>query len=245
MTGRLADKVTIVTGASSGQGKVASELFAQEDALLVLADVDEEGLELTAADVREAGADPVLFIGDLTTEPANEALVQAALDRYGRVDVLYNAAGLVRFAPLAEMSLDTFRFVIDHELTMVFLTYKHVVRAMLDRGNGGSIINISSGAGSPGHVAHAATKWGVSGLTKQIAAEYGPHGIRCNALSPGYLVYQEGQLRVPRQHPMRPPTGIPLGRHMTPEDSAALALYLASDDSSMVTGQTISITGGR
>ncbi len=245
MAGRLENKVTIITGAASGQGKVTSELFAREDALLVLADIDEEGLELTAADVRESGADPVLFVGDLTTESANEALVRTALDRYGRVDVLYNAAGLVRFAPLAEMSLETFRFVIDHELTMVFLTCKHVVRAMLGKGNGGSIINISSGAGAPGHVAHAATKAGVTGLTKQIAVEYGPKGIRCNALSPGYLVYKEGQLRVARQSPLREPTGIPLGRHMAPEDSAALALYLASDESSMVTGQNISITGGR
>ena len=144
---RLADKATIITGAASGQGKAASTLFAREGALLVLADLDAEGLELTAADVREVGADPVLFVGDLTTEPANEAMVQTALDRYGRVDVLYNAAGFVRFAPLHELSLDDWRFVVDHELTMVFLACREVVRAMVDRGNGGSIINISSESG--------------------------------------------------------------------------------------------------
>ena len=249
MAGRLADKVTIITGAASGQGKVASGLFAGEDALLVLADIDEEGLELTAADVREAGADPVLFVGDLTTEAANEELVNAALARHGRVDVLYNAAGLVRFGSLHELDLEDWRFVVDHELTMVFLTCRQVVRAMLEKGNGGSIINISSGSGyhsgTPRHAAHAATKAGVSGMTKQIAAEYGRHGIRCNAIAPGFLVYGEGQRRVAAQSVVRPPDGIPLGRHVTPDDTAACALYLASDDSSMMSGQTVSVDGGR
>ena len=246
---RLVDKATIITGAASGQGKAASTLFAREGALLVLADLDAEGLELTAADVREVGADPVLFVGDLTTEDANVALVQTALDRYGRVDVLYNAAGFVRFAPLHELSLDDWRFVVDHELTMVFLACREVVRAMVDRGNGGSIINISSESGfhsgAPRHAAHAATKAGVAGMTKQIAAEYGAHGIRCNAVAPGFLVYEEGERRVAGQSAVRPPDGIPMGRHITPHDTAACALYLASDASSMMSGQTVSVDGGR
>ncbi len=249
MAGRLTDKVTIITGAASGQGKVAAELFAREGALLVLADVDREGLELTAADVRQVGADPVLSVGDLTTESANEELVSAALARHGRVDVLYNAAGLVRFGSLHELSQEDWQFVIDHELTMVFLTCRQVVRAMLDKGNGGSIINISSGSGyhsgAPRHAAHAATKAGVAGMTKQIAAEYGRHGIRCNAIAPGFLVYAPGQRRVTGQSGSPPPTGIPLGRHVTPEDTAACALYLASDDSHMMSGQTVSVDGGR
>ena len=249
MAGRITDKVCIITGAASGQGKAAAELFAREGALLVLGDVDREGLEATAVTTREAGADTVPYVGDLTQEPANEALVRAALDRHGRVDVLYNAAGLVRFSPLHEMSIEDWRFTIDHELTMVFLTCKHVVRAMLDRGNGGSIINISSGSGyhsgTRRHAAHAATKAGIAGLTKQIAVEYGDKGIRCNAIAPGFLVYAPGQRRVAAQSPVRPPDGIPLGRHVAPEDTAAAALYLASDDSSMVTGQTLSVDGGR
>jgi NAD(P)-dependent dehydrogenase (short-subunit alcohol dehydrogenase family) len=249
MADRLANKVAIITGAASGQGKVAAGMFAREGALLVLADIDEEGLEITAADVREAGGDAMTCIGDLTTEAANEALLNATLERHGRVDVLYNAAGLVRFGSLHELSLEDWQFVVDHEVTMVFLTCRQVVRAMLEKGNGGSIINISSGSGfhsgTPRHTAHAATKAGVAGMSKQIAAEYGSHGIRCNAIAPGFLVYEEGQRRVQGQSRIMPADGIPLGRHVTPEDTAACAIFLASDDSSMLSGQTVSVDGGR
>ncbi|MCI0888314.1 MAG: SDR family oxidoreductase [Chloroflexi bacterium] len=248
MAGRLSGKSAIITGAASGQGRVAASVFAAEGALLTLADVDGEGLEETAIAVREAGGDPLLFAGDLTDEPTNEELVRQAIGRFGHIDVLYNAAGFVRFAPLHEMSLEDWRFVIDNELTLVFLTTKHVIRAMLERGKGGSIINVSSGSGyhsgTPRHAAHAATKAAIAGLTKQIAVEYGPEGIRCNAIAPGFLVYAEGQRRVKSQSVEMPATAIPLGRHVTPDDTAQWAAFLASDDSPMVTGQVISVDGG-
>lgn len=248
MAGRLDGKVAIITGAASGQGRVAASVFAAEGALLTLADLDGEGLEETAMEVREAGGDPLLFTGDLTDEPTNEELVRRSVERFGQVDVLYNAAGFVRFAPLHEMPLADWQFVVDNELTIVFLTTKHVIRAMLEKGSGGSIINVSSGSGyhsgTPRHAAHAATKAGIAGLTKQIAVEYGPHGIRCNAIAPGFLVYAEGQRRVKGQTVVMPATGIPLGRHVTPEDTAQWAAFLASDDSPMMTGQVISVDGG-
>ena len=246
MAGRLADKVCVVTGAASGQGRVAAEIFAREGALLALSDVDGVGLDEVAALVRQAGADPILYHGDLTREEANEEMIRLAVDRHGRVDVLYNAAGLVRFSPVHDTSLEDWRFTIDHELTITFLGCKHAVRAMLDRGNGGSIINISSVAGlypSPRHAAHAATKAGIVGLTRQIAVEYGPKGIRCNAIAPSFLEYGPGQRRIASQTPVSPPTG-PLGRHARPEDTAYCALYLASDESSFVTGQVLIVDGG-
>ena len=247
MAGRLADKVSIITGAASGQGRVAAEIFAREGALLVLADMDREGLEEEAAQVRKAGGDPQLFEGNLTQEEANRVMVADAVKRHGRVDVLYNAAGLVRMGPLLETSLENWHFTLEHELTITFLGCKHVVAAMLEHGSG-SIINISSGSGGvrgvPNHAAHAATKAGIVGLTRQIAVEYGPKGIRCNAIAPGFLVYEPGQRRIASQTRERSPEGIPLGRFTRPEDTAYCALYLASEEASYVTGQLFVVDGG-
>lgn len=249
MAERLAGKIAIITGAASGQGRVASSVFASEGATLVLADIDRDGLEETAKEVRAVGGDPMLFGGDLTKEPANAELVRQTVERHGQVDVLYNAAGFVRFASLHEMTLEDWQFVVDNELTLVFLTCKHVLIAMLQKGNPGAIVNISSGSGyssgTPRHAAHAATKAAIAGLTKQIAVEYGPHGIRCNAIAPGFLVYAEGQRRVKGQTRIMPADGIPLGRHVTPEDTARWAAFLASDESWMMTGQVVSVDGGR
>jgi len=247
MAGRLDGKATIITGAASGQGRVASEIFGSEGALLLLADLDAVGVEETADRVRQAGGQAVIFVGDLTKEGPNQEMVDRAVKLWGKLDVIYNAAGLVKFSSLHETSLEDWQFVIDHELTLVFLACKWAVRAMLDSGSG-SIINISSGSGlysgTPRHAAHAATKAAIVGLTKQIAVEYGPKGIRCNAVVPGFLEYAPGQRRIQSQTPPRTPEGVPLGRFTRPEDTAKCALYLASDDASYVTGQTIIVDGG-
>lgn len=247
MPGRLADKVCLITGAASGQGRVASQLFARESALLVLADIDTEGLEETARLVRQEGGDAALYAGDLTREEPNREMVDLALQRHGRVNSLYNAAGLVRFAPAHEMSLEDWHYTIEYELTITFLGCKHALRAMVDRGSG-SIVNVSSLSGfvhgTPSHAAHAATKAGIAGLTRQIAVEYGPHGIRCNAIAPSYLVYEPGQRRVAAQSGTRSAESIPLRRHCRPEDTAQAAIYLVSDESSFVTGQILIVDGG-
>ena len=246
MPNRMEGKVAVITGAASGQGRLAAQLFDREGAALVLADLDAEGLAETAASLT---GEAVTVAGDLTREDANERLAQAALDAHGRIDALYNAAGLVRFSPLHETSLEDWRFVLDHELTMVFLTCKHVLPSMMEAGRG-SIVNVSSvsgySSGSKRHPAHAAAKAAIAGLTKQVAVEYGPYGIRCNAIAPGFLVYAEGQRRIAGQSGSGPPKeAVPLGRHVAPEDTALCALYLASDESAMVNGQTIVVDGGR
>jgi NAD(P)-dependent dehydrogenase (short-subunit alcohol dehydrogenase family) len=117
---------------------------------------------------------------------------------------------------------------------------------MLEAGSG-SIVNISSVSGlygSPNHAAHAATKSGIAGLTRQMAVDYGPRGIRCNAIAPGFLVYGPGQRRIASQTARFEPTGIPLGRFCAPEDTAWCAVYLASDESAFMTGQVLIVDGG-
>jgi len=246
MAGRLANKVCIITGAASGQGRVAAQFFAREGALLLLADVDKDGLEETDRLLRDEENEAALYVGDLTQESSNEQMVEAAIRRHGRVDALYNAAGLVKFSRAHETSIEDWRFTIDHELTITFLACKHALRAMLEAGSG-SIVNISSVSGlygSPNHAAHAATKAGIAGLTRQMAVDYGPRGIRCNAIAPGFLVYAPGQRRIASQTARFEPTGIPLGRFCRPEDTAWTAVYLASDESSFMTGQVLIVDGG-
>jgi NAD(P)-dependent dehydrogenase (short-subunit alcohol dehydrogenase family) len=243
MSGRLGGKVTIITGAARGQGRVAAETFAREGARLILSDMDRPGLEEAAHPAREAGAEVAIHSGDLTREEANRELVDLAVQCYGRLDVMYNNAGRIRFASIHEHTLEDWEFNLANELTLVFLGCKHALRAMM-AARSGSIINVASRSGLfgvPGHGAHAATKAGVIGLTRQIAVEYGPKGIRCNAIAPSYIDYGEERSR------MRVNTldSYPLGRFAQPQDPVNAALFLASDEASFITGQVILVDGGR
>ena len=246
MPDRLDGKSIIITGASSGQGRVAAQRFAEEGARLVLADKDHEGLSEVDALIKSNSGDVALYAADLTLELANEAMVALAMKSYGGLDAIYTPAGLVKFGSADDITLDDWKFVVDFELTMTFLSCKYALRAMKDTG-GGSIINVSSVSGIKGsirHAAHAATKMGVIGLTRQIAVEYGPQAVRCNAIAPGYITYGPGQLRVARQTLNAPnPDHVPLRRHCTPEDTANVALFLASDESAFVSGQVIVVDG--
>jgi NAD(P)-dependent dehydrogenase (short-subunit alcohol dehydrogenase family) len=243
MSGRLAGKVAIITGAARGQGRVAAETFAREGARLVLSDMDRPGLEEAGDLAREAGAEVAIHSGDLTHEEANRELVELAVQCYGRLDVMYNNAGRIRFASIHEATLEDWEFNLANELTLVFLGCKHALRAMMAAGSG-CIINIASRSGLfgvVGHGAHAATKAGVIGLTRQIAVEYGPKGIRCNAIAPSYIDYGEERSR------MRAGTldSYPLGRFAQPQDPVNAALFLASDDASFITGQVLIVDGGK
>jgi meso-butanediol dehydrogenase / (S,S)-butanediol dehydrogenase / diacetyl reductase len=251
VTGRLDGKVALITGTAGGQGRAAALLFAAEGATVVGTDVQADGAAETVDLVRAAGgvmdsSHPI----DLADEAAVRAWVDGAAERHGGIDVLYNNAGATRFSPIAETSYSDWSFVLRNELDIVFLVTKHAWRHLVARG-GGSVLLVGSTAGITGsmtnpRIAHTATKGGVVAMTRQLAAEGAPHGIRANCISPGMIrtPATEGDLLAP-DSPMRTiARAIPLGRIGAPEEVARCALFLASDEASYVTGANLVVDGG-
>lgn len=245
MTARLEGKTALVTGAASGIGLGIARRFAAEGARLVLGDIDDAGLAALAA---ELGAVCVTAHCDVTVEDDQQALAQLASDRFGRLDVAVANAGAGHFAPIVDHDLADWRRIIDLCLTGVFLTLKHVGRVMTAHGNGGSIISIASlNAVQPsaGMSAYCAAKAGVAMLDEVAAMELGPAGIRVNTIAPGLVETNAtgGFFALP---------GIveefvdntTVGRYAQPADIAALAVFLASDESSFVSASLYSIDGG-
>lgn len=248
--GRLAGKVALITGTAAGQGRAAALLFAREGAFVVGCDRNEAGAAETVALVTAEGGEmmsthPV----DLGEEDAVRAWVDRAAAAYGRIDVLHNNAGAVRFGALEEQSFADWRFTVRNELELVFLACKYAWPHL--RARGGSVILVGSTAGITGsmtnqRVAHTATKGGVVAMTKQLAAEGAPYGIRVNCLSPGMVRTPGSEANLlAEDHPMRSiARRIPLGRLAEPDDIARCALFLASDESGYVTGANLVVDGG-
>jgi meso-butanediol dehydrogenase / (S,S)-butanediol dehydrogenase / diacetyl reductase len=240
MGDRLAGKVAVITGTASGQGAVAARLFADEGAVV-------EGCDVAPGDVAPGD-------GWATVDLTDEASVRAWLDdvgeRHGRIDVLYLNAGATRFSPVEETALEDWRFVLAHELDVVFLPAKHAWR-WLQRSAGASVVLIGSTAGVTGsmtnaRLAHTVTKGGVVAATKQLAAEGAPHGIRVNCVSPGMIrtPATEGDL-LAADHPMRTIAAhIPIGRVGDAAEVVRAALFLASDEASYITGANLMVDGG-
>lgn len=233
--GKLAGRVVVITGTAGGQGAVAADLFRKEGAVVV------------GCDVKPARGTALV---DLTDEDAVSAWLRQVVAEHGGIDVLYANAGATRFNPVQDISRDEWDFVLRHELDVVFFPVKHAWSA-LQRSNAGAVILVGSTAGLTGsttnaRVAHTVTKGGIVALTKQLAAEGAPHGIRVNCVSPGMIETPatQGDLLAP-DHPMRAiASSIPLGRIGRPEEVARCALFLASDDASYVTGANLVIDGG-
>jgi len=247
--GRLSGKVAIVTGASAGIGHATSLLFAREGARVVVGARRQSELDNLVAQIRQDGGDAVALAGDVREESYAKALAALAMDRYGRLDIAFNNAGTLGEAgPSTEVSADGWADTLAINLTGSFFGAKHQIAQMLKNG-GGSVIFTSTFVGHsfafPGVAAYAASKSGLIGLTQALAAEFGPKGVRVNAILPGAVdtdMYRsmnntaESQAFITNLHALK--------RVATPEELARSVLYLASDDSAFVTGTASLVDGG-
>jgi NAD(P)-dependent dehydrogenase (short-subunit alcohol dehydrogenase family) len=247
---RLEGKVALITGGGSGMGKVASRLFAEEGARVVLTDIDDEAAASVALAISEAGGEAIHVHADVAREADAEAMVAAAVDRFGRLDVLYNNAGVMLPDDGSVDSTDEsiWDLTLSVNVKGVAFGCKYGIPAML-RSGGGSIINVASfvawlGAATS-QTAYTASKGAVLAMTREIAVEYARKGIRCNALCPGPietpLLMQLLSDDAKRQRRF---VHIPMGRLGQAEELAKAALFLASDDASYMTGASLIVDGG-
>lgn len=246
MPNRLADKVAIITGAARGQGAAEARLFAAEGAAVVLTDVQVEDGRRVEAEIAESGGDALFIELDVTSEEGWKRAVETTAQRFGKIDVLVSNAGIYPIEGLEDTTEQLWDRVLDINARGVFLGVREVIPVMRSAG-GGSIINISSTAGiagSPGASAYHASKGAVRVFTKSAAIQYAPDGIRVNSVHPGgvdtrmlFDVYDEEYLDLVRKR-------VPMGRFAAPEEIAYAVLYLASDESSYVTGAELVVDGG-
>lgn len=252
MTGRLDGKIALITGVGGGMGVAAARRFAAEGAKVVGCDLDEASAARTQDLVRAEGGEITVMGGvDLGDADAARAWVDAAVATYDGIDVLYNNASTQRFAPIEELSIADWDFTMRNELNLVFYTVKAAWPHLKQHG-GGSIINVGSIAAMRGvefmaQNAHSTAKGGVIALTLQLVVEGGPFGIRANTISPG-MTETPNTAPLLADPPERMRTvvleRIPLGRHGQPEDVVNAAVFLASDESSWISGTNIVIDGG-
>jgi NAD(P)-dependent dehydrogenase (short-subunit alcohol dehydrogenase family) len=248
---RVNGKVAVVTGAATGIGRAAALALAEEGARVLVGDIDELRGERTAQDIRAAGGDASFALADVRSSSDMEALVSRAIEVGGRLDVMVNNAAVAVPGAAGEMSEDDWVRVIDVNLSGVWRGMRFAIPEMLRTG-GGSIVNVSSvqsRVGFVGWAGYAASKGGVNALTQQAAVEYAARGIRINAVIPG-TIRTEMNERIMRDSgdPEAVMAGWvsmhPMGRIGEPGEVAALVVFLASDESSFVTGELIRVDGG-
>lgn len=244
MTARFEGEVAIVTGAASGIGLGIAERFAAEGATVVIADINEKAGRASADAIVGTGGKAVFQLLDVTDKAAANAAVEATLQRFGRLDIHVNNAGVTNRAPFLEFGLEAWQTVLNINLTGAFICGQASARAMAKAGRG-RIVNISSVSGQQGgtgRAAYGASKAGIISLTQTMAMELGPHGITVNAIAPGPT--QVSRLVHGPKQKAAFLSRMALKRYALPADIAAAAAFLASPDASHITGHVLNVDGG-
>jgi 3-oxoacyl-[acyl-carrier protein] reductase len=247
MAGRLQDKVALITGAGSGIGRASAERFAAEGAQVVA--VDLKGAAETVAAIEATGGEGLALITDVADEDAVAAMAEVALERFGRVDVLMNNAGILEdFLPAADTPTPVWDRVLGVNLFAQFFTSRALLPQMVERGDG-AIINVASTAGlngGNGGAAYTTSKHAIIGFTRQLCFDYARQGIRCNVICPGAV--ETGMTKEifasPDAAVMAAVESAPIGRWAQPDELANAALFLASDEASFVNGAVYVVDGG-
>ncbi len=246
----LADRVTIVTGAARGLGRALARGLAENGARVVACDINVDGATATAASIQQAGGTAAPGHVDVTDVASCDTVVHHAISAFGRVDVLVNNAGIDIVEPFDRISDAAWQRVVDIDLKGVMHMSRAVVRHMLERGGGGSIINISSIASAiaiPGLGAYSAAKSGVNQLTRVMAVDLAAHAIRVNAIAPGYLeniMEGLGDEHAKPETERRIATRTPMRRRARLDELVGPVVFLASDAASYVTGAVVFVDGG-
>ncbi|MFN7996566.1 MAG: glucose 1-dehydrogenase [Bryobacteraceae bacterium] len=245
---RLKDKSAIVTGSATGIGKAIAMLFAREGARVVVSDVDEEGGRQVAAAIKAEGGGAIFVRADVSRSEDARQVVDAAVQAHGRLDILVNNAAVYRGdGVILGVADDVWEHVISVNLKGTFLCSKFAIARMIEDG-GGSIVNLSSVNALMGLslTAYTASKGGVEAMSRLLAVEYAPKGIRVNCICPGTIMTENSKAIYAERPGLEEQVTkmYPMGRVGTPQDIAECALYLASDSSSFVTGARFVVDGG-
>jgi NAD(P)-dependent dehydrogenase (short-subunit alcohol dehydrogenase family) len=250
---RLPDKVAVITGAASGIGLASARRFAAEGARVAMGDVDAAGGERAEAEIHAAGGDAFFVPTDVSSAADVQALIEAAVARYGKLDVIFNNAGINMVGSPVERTEQDFDLVVAVNLKGVFLGCKYALPHLLKNPEGGVILNMASNGGligRPGDPLYVATKHGVMGLTKSLALLYADRRVRVNALCPGPidtpLLWGGLESDDEREsYARRVVAACPTPRMASPDEVAAAALFLVSDEASFVTGVGLPVDGGK
>ncbi len=244
---RLARRVAIITGAGRGLGEAIALRLAQEGAAVMINDLDPKTAERTVERIRADGGRATALIGSVTDEAIVRELMQRTVEELGSPGILVNNAGITRDKLMRDMTVEDWDAVLDLNLRATFLCCKHATPLMVVQG-WGRVINMSSRAhyGNKGQVNYAASKAGVIGLSRSLSMELGKFGVTVNCIAPG-IIATPGVTSLPHYQNLidRVAPTLPIPRLGSPEDVAGVAAFLASEDASYITGETIHVSGGR